>query len=53
VKRVCGGILKKQPGPGLRWKKYEAIEVGIKMGGAPAVVSAGFAFQVMEEVYKI
>lgn len=31
----------------------EAIEVGIKMGGAPAVVSARFAFEVMEEVYNI
>lgn len=32
---------------------FEAIEVGIKMGGAPAVVSARFALEVMEEVYKI
>ncbi|UCH93165.1 MAG: carboxymuconolactone decarboxylase family protein [Candidatus Aminicenantes bacterium] len=31
----------------------EAIEVGIKMGGAPAVVSARFALEVMEKVYHI
>lgn len=30
----------------------EAIGVGIKMGGAPAVVSSRFAIEVMEEVYK-
>jgi AhpD family alkylhydroperoxidase len=31
----------------------EAIEVAIKMEGAPAVVSARFAFLVIEQVYKI
>lgn len=31
----------------------EVMEVGIKMGGAPAVVSARFALEVMEKVYKI
>ena len=30
----------------------EAIEVGIEMGGGPATVSARFALEVMEEVYK-
>ncbi len=30
----------------------EAIGIGIKMGGAPAVVSSRFAIEVMEEVYK-
>jgi AhpD family alkylhydroperoxidase len=31
----------------------EAIEIGIKMGGAPAVVSARFALEALEEIYKI
>ena len=30
----------------------EAIEVGIEMGGGPATVSARFALEVMENVYK-
>ena len=30
----------------------EAIEIGIKMGGAPAVVSARFAIDAMENIYK-
>jgi len=30
----------------------EAIEVGIEMGGGPATVSARFALEVMEDVYK-
>ncbi len=30
----------------------EAIEVGIEMGGGPATVSARFALEVMESVYK-
>jgi AhpD family alkylhydroperoxidase len=30
----------------------EAIEVGIEMGGGPATVSARFALEVMEHVYK-
>jgi AhpD family alkylhydroperoxidase len=30
----------------------EAVEVGIEMGGGPATVSARFALQVMEAVYK-
>ncbi len=30
----------------------EAIEVGIEMGGCPATVSARFALEVMEDVYK-
>ena len=30
----------------------EAIEVGIEMGGGPATVSARFALEVMEGVYK-
>lgn len=30
----------------------EAVEVGIEMGGGPATVSARFALQVMEMVFK-
>ena len=30
----------------------EAIEVGIEMGGGPATVSARFALDVMQEIYK-
>jgi AhpD family alkylhydroperoxidase len=30
----------------------EAIEVGIEMGGGPATVSARFAFEVMDTVFK-
>jgi len=30
----------------------EAIEVGIEMGGGPATVSARFALEVMESVFK-
>ena len=30
----------------------EAVEVGIEMGGGPATVSARFALEVMESVYK-
>jgi len=30
----------------------EAVEVGIEMGGGPATVSARFALEVMEAVYK-
>jgi len=30
----------------------EAIEVGIEMGGGPATVSARFALEVMEDLYK-
>ncbi len=30
----------------------EAVEVGIEMGGGPATVSARFALEVMENVYK-
>ncbi len=30
----------------------EAVEVGIEMGGGPATVSARFALEVMEDVYK-
>ena len=30
----------------------EAIEVGIEMGGGPATVSARFALEVMDSVYK-
>ncbi len=30
----------------------EAIGVGIEMGGGPAIVSARFALEVMEDVYK-
>ena len=30
----------------------EAIEVSIEMGGGPATVSARFALEVMEDVYK-
>ena len=30
----------------------EAIEVGIEMGGGPATVSARFALEAMEDVYK-
>ena len=30
----------------------EAVEVGIEMGGGPATVSARFALQVMEVVFK-
>lgn len=30
----------------------ETIEVGIEMGGGPATVSARFALQVMEEVFR-
>jgi len=31
----------------------EAIEVGIEFGGGPATVSARFALEVMEDVFKI
>jgi AhpD family alkylhydroperoxidase len=31
---------------------FEAIEVGIEMGGGPATVSARFALDVMQEVYR-
>ncbi len=31
---------------------FEAIEVGIEMGGGPATVSARFALEVMEAAYK-
>lgn len=31
---------------------FEAIEVGIEMGGGPATVSTRFALDVMEDVYK-
>lgn len=31
---------------------FEAIEVGIEMGGGPATVSARFALEVMEDVFK-
>ena len=30
----------------------EAVEIGIEMGGGPATVSARFALDVMENVYK-
>lgn len=30
---------------------WEAVEVGIEMGGGPATVSARFALEVMEEVF--
>jgi AhpD family alkylhydroperoxidase len=30
----------------------EAVEVGIEMGGGPATVSARFALEVMEDVYR-
>ncbi len=30
----------------------EAVEVGIEMGGGPATVSARFALEVMERVYR-
>ena len=30
---------------------FEAVEVGIEMGGGPATVSARFALQVMEQVF--
>ncbi|MHC4387722.1 MAG: carboxymuconolactone decarboxylase family protein [Planctomycetota bacterium] len=30
----------------------EAVEVGMEMGGGPATVSARFALEVMENVYK-
>ncbi len=30
----------------------EAVEVGIEMGGGPATVSARFALEVMEAIYK-
>jgi AhpD family alkylhydroperoxidase len=30
----------------------EAVEVGIEMGGGPATVSARFALEVMEDVFK-
>ena len=30
----------------------EAVEVGIEMGGGPATVSARFALEVMEKVFK-
>ena len=30
----------------------EAVEVGIEMGGGPATVSARFALEVMEGIYK-
>ena len=31
---------------------FEAVEVAIEMGGGPATVSARFALEVMEDVYK-
>lgn len=31
---------------------FEAVEVGMEMGGGPATVSARFALEVMESVYK-
>jgi AhpD family alkylhydroperoxidase len=30
----------------------EAVEVGIEMGGGPATVSARFALEVMEDIFK-
>jgi hypothetical protein len=30
----------------------EAVEVGMEMGGGPATVSARFALEVMENVYR-
>jgi alkylhydroperoxidase/carboxymuconolactone decarboxylase family protein YurZ len=30
----------------------EAVEVGIELGGGPATLSARFAFEVMEHVFK-
>jgi AhpD family alkylhydroperoxidase len=30
----------------------EAVEVGIEMGGGPATVSARFALEVMERIYR-
>lgn len=35
-----------------RGEVLEAIEVGIEMGGGPATVSARFALDVMDSVYK-
>ncbi len=31
---------------------FEAVEVGIEMGGGPATVSARFALEVIENIYK-
>ena len=31
---------------------FEAVEVGIEMGGGPATVSARFALQVMENIFQ-
>ncbi len=31
---------------------FEAVEVGIEMGGGPATVSARFALQVLEKVFQ-
>ena len=40
-----------QAGASMR-EALEAVEVGMEMGGGPATVSARFALDVMEDVYK-
>ena len=40
-----------QAGASMR-EVLEAVEVGMEMGGGPATVSARFALEVMEDVYR-